>query len=304
MLIKDISDSALGGSSFPMVTYTPLQLFGDKLWLWYDFNDVSTLYSNTGATTNISNSGQIIKYVINKGKDRNYDLRSVFPNALTGTSNSVSVFQRNSLNTNKNSNFINFTGITTNAGFGPLQSISGTSTSGSGVSSLTVSMVVRLGTASNSLNNFVGGLRYNKFNVNFTRPVSDVQTTVTVFFDTNNSISLGTFIKRANERYFYLTFTIDGNRNFYSNFNNTNETSSVVTSIGTLFPIVRNVNMNPTGAGNGTGRFQLYFQDGTAQTQKGNINLEVIEYCASYEQILTPQQIINLHQYYKVKYNL
>ena len=54
----------------------------------------------------------------------------------------------------------------------------------------------------------------------------------------------------------------------------------------------------------GVGAFQLYYSDGLAQTNKGNNNFEVIEYCASYEQILTPQQIINLHQNYKVKYNL
>jgi hypothetical protein len=297
MLIKDLSNSALGGSSFPMVTYTPLQLFGDKLWIWYDFNDISTLYSDTGATTNISNSGQIIKYVINKGKDRNYDLRSVYPTALTGSSNSVSVFQRNSLNTNKNSSYINFTGATNNAGFGSLQSISGTSTSGSSVSALTVSGVIKLGPASNSENHTVGGIRGNRFIISFVRPASDVIVQPSVNLRTGVNLTIPNVPKKVGETYFYYTFTIDVNNNFYININNKFEYTTLLT--GNPWPVVPSFDMT-----SGIGKFALYFYDGTVQTIKAISGFEVIEYCASYQQILTTQQIANLHQYYKVKYNL
>lgn len=119
------------------VVYTPPQLFQSGLTIWYDFNDASTMYSDTGLTQNVVNGSPVL-YVFNKAPNRPfYDLRHIaysYPPrygvslpAFTGVSytTGASVFCANTLNTNKNTVIFN------QQTFPTLLSISGYSSSGS-----------------------------------------------------------------------------------------------------------------------------------------------------------------------------
>ena len=52
--------------SIPLVRTNPLALYGNNLVYWIDFTDSSTLFTNTGATTNVVNYGDTIRAVRSK----------------------------------------------------------------------------------------------------------------------------------------------------------------------------------------------------------------------------------------------
>lgn len=53
-------------SSIPVVRTNPLALYGANLVYWFDFTDSSTLFTDTGATTNVVNYGDTIRAVRSK----------------------------------------------------------------------------------------------------------------------------------------------------------------------------------------------------------------------------------------------
>lgn len=66
--------------SIPVVRTNPLAIYGNNLVYWFDFTDTSTLFSNTGATTNVSGYGDTIRAVRSK---------SPYGQLITTTSNTI-----------------------------------------------------------------------------------------------------------------------------------------------------------------------------------------------------------------------
>lgn len=52
--------------SIPFIRTNPLAIYGDNLVYWFDFTDSSTLFTDTGATTNVANYGDTIRSVRSK----------------------------------------------------------------------------------------------------------------------------------------------------------------------------------------------------------------------------------------------
>jgi hypothetical protein len=296
-MLKDLANNLLGnstGGGFPVVGLNPQQIYGENLTIWYDFSDTNSLFTDTGFTTNVSTSGQIIKGVINKGSDKNYNLISVYPSAVSGSTNSVSLFQRNTYNSNKHSSQLSVTGGTVNAGLGSLESISGTSTSASTVSAYTQSGVFVCGPVSNTAPHIIGGFRQNKLIPYIIRPSVDNYIEFRIIF---NASTTNTYIilKRTGQVNFFYTFTVDSNNNVYLNVNNTFITSFTLST--NIFPIIPTVSST-------LGKFMTHYYDGAAQAIKGINTMRLLEYTSSFNSVLTENQISNLHQYYKTKYNI
>ena len=100
-MLTDISGNGFTilSNNFVGPIYTPPQLFQSGLTAWYDFNDRTTLFSDTGATVPIQN-GDFIRYVVNKAPNRPlYDLLN--SQSPLDACNST-VFCANTLNTNRN----------------------------------------------------------------------------------------------------------------------------------------------------------------------------------------------------------
>jgi len=295
-MLRDLTNNFARNTTntgFPNIILNPQQIFGNDLWIWYDFNDTRSLFSDTGFTTNVINTGEIIRGVLNKGNDSNYNLTSLIPSGTTGTTQSVLSYSRNSVNSNKNSAIFSYTGGAVNAQFGSLQSVSATTTSSEVISAYTQSGVIRLGNTNNTNGHIVGGLRSNKLVPFFVRPTTDNQYSFRLI-NPSQTIDFGNAPKRVSERYMFYTFTVDSNNNLYLNINNQFITALTITNI---YPIVGSI------ASNG-GRFVTNGYDGTSFSVRSETNMELLEYCASYRTALTEEQINSLHQYYKIKYNL
>jgi hypothetical protein len=296
-MLLDISGntfSALGNTA-PTVIYQPQQIFGTGLTIWYDFNDRSVLFTNTAATINVSATNDIIRYVINKGNNPNYNLISLYPTQTSLTSNnSVLPFKLNDLNTNKNSNFISFTGGTGNSGFGVLGSISSNTTT-TQPSAFTFSSAFRTHSSTSGLNTIIGGFHRNK--VPYIVSTNSTTLNFIALWSTAAQTSFSIPIA-AGERYHYFTLTVNSSNTVNLIFNNLKYTGTTGTNI---FPIV-----SSTAPSDGLflGRFYLGYYQGNVITQRTNPNSEYLEIVISYNTILTDDQIYKLHQYYKTKYNL
>ena len=291
-MLLDISGNTFSsfGNTAPTVIYTPPQLFGTGLTIWYDFNDNSTLFTNTGATTNVSTTNDIIRYIKNKGNNSNYDLISSYPTTTSlTTTNAVLPFKPNDLNTNKNSNYVSFSGIVSNSGFGPLASISANTTT---TSAFTFSSAFRTFGTTGGLLTIIGGFQSNKGVTIINSNGSTV--TFTILWTSTLNTAISPIPIASGERYHAFTFTVDSNNNYNLIFNNLKYTGTTGTNI---YPI----NPNTTGT---NGKFYLGYYQGLSQTQKTNVNSEYLEIAVSYNTILTDDQIYKLHQYYRSKYNL
>lgn len=296
-MLTDISGNTFSslGNTAPTVIYQPQQIFGTGLTIWYDFNDKSVLFSDTGGTTNIQNSGQIIKYVRNKGNNPNYNLISIYPTAVSGTNQEVLVFKANDLNTNKNSNFVSVTGPTNNTGYGPLISIS-TNTTTTEPSAFTISSAFRTYSNTGGLLTIIGGLHRNKGIPNITSTNATTLSFSILWSNTVNT-TFSSIPIPSGERYHYFTLTVNSSNTITLIFNNLKYTGTTGTNI---FPIIPTTVLD---AGINTGRFLIGSYQGLSQTQKTNNNSEYQEIILSYNTILTDDQIYKLHQYYKNKYN-
>jgi hypothetical protein len=67
-MLLDISGNTFSslGNTVPTVIYTPPQILGTGMTIWYDLNDISTLFQVSSGTVNVSGSGQYIHYIKNK----------------------------------------------------------------------------------------------------------------------------------------------------------------------------------------------------------------------------------------------
>lgn len=298
-MLKDIAGnliSSLGGgvgaASAPTLISNPSQILGTGLTIWYDFNDTSVLFTNTAATTNVSATNDIIRYVRNKGTNPNYDLISLYPNetGLTST-NAVLAFKPNNLNTNKNSNIVSFTGGLFNSGTGPLGSISANTTSGA-TSAITVSSAYRTHGGGGGFSSIIGGFITNKC-VIFIAETSSVLLTFNISVSTSQVTSIAIPII-SGQRYHYFTLVINSNNTYTLTFNNLKYTGTLITNI---FPLVPNTTGN-------NGKFYLGFYTASAQTVKTSVNTEYLDIVISTNTTLTDDEVNRLHQYYRIKYNL
>lgn len=298
-MLKDIAGNLIsslgsGGSaaSAPINLFTPTQIFGTGLTIWYDFNDTSVLFTNTAATTNVSATNDIIRYVRNKGTDVNYNLTSCFPTQTSVTStDQVLAFKPNNINTNKNSNFVGSTGGTLSAGLGPLRSISATTTS---VSAITFSSAFRTYGSTGSLSTIIGGFIANKATVYITSNSAGLVTFNIGVATNNTTTTISNIPIVSGERYHYFTIVIASNNTYKLFFNNLTYTGTLAANI---FPLVPNT----TGD---NGRFNLGFISQITQSLRTQPNSEYLDIIVSTNTTITDDQVIALHQYYKLKYNL
>lgn len=302
-MLKDIAGnliSSLGGgggaASAPTLISNPSQILGTGLTIWYDFNDRSVLFTNTAATTNVSATNDIIRYVRNKGTDRNYDLISTFPSQTSLTStDSVLPFKANDLNSNKNSNYVAYTGGTVSNVFGPLGSISGTTTSGaSQPSAITFSAAFRMHGSTGGLFTLIGGIAPNRAALQIT--AAGLATVTVAIFPTNGTaINIPNIPIVSGERYHYITLIVNSNLTYNLFFNNLKYTGTLTS---TIFPLVTNT----TGSING--KFYLGYITRVTTPIRTQANCEYLDVVLSTNTKLTDDEVNRLHQYYRIKYNL
>jgi hypothetical protein len=302
-MLKDIAGnviSSLGGgggaASAPSTIFTPSQILSTGLTIWYDFNDRSVLFTDTAATINVSATNDIIRYVRNKGTDRNYDLISLFPSQTSLTSTeTVLPFKANDLNSNKNSNYVAYTGGNVSNVVGPLGSISATTTSGaSQPSAITFSAAFRIHSNTGGFFTLIGGIVANRAALQIT---AAGLTTVNVnIFNaaglSTNSINNIPIV--SGERYHYITLVVDSNLNYKLFFNNLRYTGTLVS---TIYPIVSNTTSF-------NGRFYLGYISRLTTPIRTQPNTEYLDVVMSTNTALTDDEVNRLHQYYRIKYNL
>jgi|694.fasta_scaffold03657_21 hypothetical protein len=275
------------GSTIPTSTLNPQQIFGNKLTIWYDFNDQSRLFSDTGFTTTITNN-QVIRSIRNKGtgNGRNYDLYSV-SSVLSGTTS----WRQNYINSNKN--------LIVKSG-GPLgvyRTVSALTISDS-ASAMTYSVVYRASTTasqvvaiSSSNTGFQQGIQFfvnsssNACTINLkagagfgSGPFSQVIFTPLAFRKTGYNIA---------------TFTVDSasTLTFYHN----EQLVGRATTTGTTHPIVLTSNTVPM-------YFNYSIASGGGTTSADGS--EFLEMILSDGVCLTQDQVNNLNEYFKIKYNI
>jgi hypothetical protein len=298
-MLKDIAGNVIsslgsGAASAPSTIFTPSQILGTGLTIWYDFNDVSTLYSNSAGTINVANTGDYILYVKNKATDRpNYDLRKAISSnlplsAFSATTDAVLIFKKSALNTNKNTDYIYHNGATSGAN-NPILSLSSYTTTGK--SAFTWSAVMRA-----TSNTFIYSCFNNsgfqaRFNLTFTNN-NNISITIGVSASlTTNSVTIPCNLTKSNG-YFYFTMTVDQNKNgiYYLNDRILATTATTVLQ----YPIITSTNQSCAP----------YFGVGGSSNPRANINTEITEYIFNDSEVLTPDQVFKLHQYYTIKYNL
>ena len=282
-------------NTIPTVIYQPQQIFGTGLTIWYDFNDRTVLFTNTAATINVSATNDIIRYVRNKGTDRNYDLTALFPSQTSLTStDSVLPFKANDLNSNKNSNYVAYTGGNVSNIDGPLGSISATTTSGaSQPSAITFSAVFRMHSSTGGLATLIGGIRPNRAALQI-NAVGLTTVSIDIFPTNGVQINIPNIPIISGERYHYITIVVDSNLNYNLRFNNLKYTGTLTS---TIYPIV----LNTTG---NNGKFYLGYISRIATPIRTQANSEYLDVILSTNTALTDVQIDRLHQYYRIKYNL
>jgi len=279
------------GSTFPVNVYNPQQLFGDKLTVWYDFNDQSTLFSDTGFTTTVTNN-QNIKGIRNKGtgNGRNYDM---YDDNGDGTPISGgSIWKENYINTNKN--------LSLKSGLGRYRSFSALTVNDS-ASAMTYSVVYKAPTTSSNLypiscsNQGFRQMLYlninttsNLYTINIQNnggggigPLASVSVTIPAFTDLKYNIA---------------TFTVDstGTLNFYHNDNLILTTTGITGNLP-LFPLVPSSLTSP---------IRINFSVGGSSQVNSTDGVEILEMILSDGVCLTPDQVNKLNQYFKLKFNI
>jgi hypothetical protein len=276
------------GSTFPVNFYSPQQIFGDKLTIWYDFNDQSTLYSDTGFTTTISNN-QNIKAIRNKGtgNGRNYNMYDDGTTVSAGT-----IWKQNIINSNKS--------ISSKGGIGRLRTVSALTVSDSS-SAATYSLVYRCPTTTSqiypttcsdtgfrqefgiTINSTTSQYTIQLKNQNAnTGPLFNVITTIPAFSKTNYNI---------------ITFTVDntGTLNLYHNDNLINTTTGVTGTTLPTFPLVSTANTSP---------LRINFAVGGSSSAFSTDGSEILEIILSDGICISQDQLYKLNQYFKLKYNI
>jgi len=279
------------GSTFPVNVYNPQQLFGDKLTVWYDFNDQSTLFSDTGFTTTVTNN-QNIKGIRNKGtgNGRNYD---IYDDNGDGTAISAgTIWKQNAINSNKN--------LSQKGGLGRYRSFSALTVNDS-ASAMTYSVVYKAPTTSSNLypiscsNQGFRQMLYlninttsNLYTINIQNnggggigPLASVSVTIPAFTDLKYNIA---------------TFTIDssGMLNLYHNDNLILSTTGITGNLP-LFPLVPSSLTSP---------IRINFSVGGSSQVNSTDGVEILEMILSDGVCLTPDQVNKLNQYFKLKYNI
>jgi hypothetical protein len=305
-MLTDISGNGYTvlSNNFVGAVYTPPQLFNREFTIWYDFSDKTTMFSDTGATSSITNN-QMVRYVRNKAPNRPlYDL--INPTFPASTSNS-SYFGENSVNTNKHSLYV-LTPNTATAGAN-LRSISAYSSSGKTAFTLGVCFrfTSTVGTRSNAINfGGAGGLAGARLSVfTNTTTVSDIIGGNAQSF--NYEIYVGAVLLRSgvvvgfnnytSSRYLSSIFVLENNRDYYWYVNDSlvlsgagrNTALSAVTTIFTssipqtqVYPMWSFGGTQNAGSFSGTELLEVVFSDGEA---------------------LSYDRVIKLFNYYQSKYN-
>lgn len=291
-MLLDISGNTFSslGNTAPSIIYQPQQIFGTGLTIWYDFNDTSTLFSDSGATTNVQNTGDYILYVKNKAIDRpNHDLRQSIPSntplsSFTSSTSSVFRLNKSALNTNKNSNFFIHNSVLTSAPYA-LAGISGYSTTGK--SALTWSGVFRVLTANTAY--VSASFQTNLFAIRFTNS-NNIRITIGFTPSITTIATFNTNLTKSNG-HFCCTITLDQNKNGVIYFNEQKITTNQLS--GTTYPLLASSNF-----------FIPFFVQGTSFTTRSNSLSSLVEFCFNDSEVLTDNQVLQLHQYYRTKYNL
>lgn len=282
------------GSTFPINVYTPPQIFGNDLLSWYDFNDTSTLYTNTALTTNVVNNNDLILGVRNKGtgNGRNYNLTQV------NTTGNVLQYKKNAINSNRN--LANFTASTSTASLITTNAYVLTSTTSSYTFSFcyknaTVSSDHILFTLSEGSFNQIISIRYNAttnaFDINIKNGSSIIP----------NGGSLASFswagsgtLQATELKYNVFTLTINPNSlvTLYHN-----DTKATFTGNTNFHPISSNVFSS-------TQRATINWSIGGSFQVASTTNSQILEMVISDKICATDEQVNNLRQYFKIKYNI
>ncbi len=308
-MLTDIS-----GNSYTMISnnfispiYTPQQLFQSGLTIWWDFNDRSTLYSDSGGTIPINN-GDVIRYVRNKVQNYPlYDLRNPV-NPTSATINNSSFFSANTINTNKNSHVCN-AGNTAQAQ-AALRTLSGYQSTNK--TAFTFSAFFRLtstGTKSNIANFGTTVLTAARFSF-ITTPDNGLGVTgglesgylpvvnINVYVGGLQIINIdvdGLNTKNSG-RYFSATFVLDNNRNFFCYINDNLITSGNNTNTamsGVTLPIFRSASMLG----------YTFYGFGGSQASGSGFQSELNEVILSDGEALDLNGVRRMHNYFLHKYN-
>jgi hypothetical protein len=293
-MLLDISGNTFStlGNTVPTVIYTPPQILGNDLLSWYDFNDTSTLYTNTALTTNVVNNNDLILGVRNKGtgNGRNYNLFQTSP-----TTN-VHQYKKNVINSNKN--LANFTASTVAATLITTDNYILSSTT----SSYTFSFCYK--------NPLITGehILFTLSQVTFNQVISITYNASTNAFDVNikngssiipNGGSLASFswvkdfqVTELKYNVFTLTITPNSLVTLYHN-----DAKATFTGNTNIHPI-----SNPTVGSSQKGA--INYTIGGSSTRASSTNSQILEMVISDKVCATDEQVNKLHQYYKVKYNI
>lgn len=276
-------------SNVPTVIYQPQQIFENKLTIWYDFNDQSNLFSDTGFTTTITNN-QVIKGIRNKGtgNGRNYNLYTI--GSISGTTS----WRQNYINSNKN-----LTLVASGSPSGVYATVSALTISDS-ASAMTYSFVYRASTTSSAIYAIscsnTGFQQLIAFFVNTSTNTYQINLKAGGIFG-NGPLATNTFtIPSSSFRktgYNICTFTVDSASTL--SFYHHDQLIGRVTTTGNTHPIGLTSNTLPM-------YFNYSIASGGGAVSTGGS--EILEMILSDGVCLTQDKVIKLNQYYRVKYNL
>jgi len=290
-MLLDISGNTFSsfGNTAPTVIYQPQQIFGTGLTIWYDFNDKSVLFSDTGLTTTITDNQQI-KGVRNKGlgNNRNYDLFDD-RNAVSA----LTIWKQNYINTNRN---LSIRGGPT----GRLRTVSALTISNS-ASAMTYSFVYRASTTSSAIYAIscsnTGFQQLIALNVSTTNNTYEINLKRGGGFG-SGPLSVNSFIVPSSSfkktGYNICTFTVDSASTL--TFYHHDQLVGIVTTTGNTHPIGLTSNTIPM--------YINYTIGGGGGAQVTTNNSEILEMILSDGVCLTQNQVSQLNQYYRTKYNI
>jgi hypothetical protein len=282
------------GSTFPINIYTPPQIFGNELLSWYDFNDTSTLYTNSALTTNVVNNNDLILGVRNKGtgNGRNYNLNQI------NTTANVHQYKKNAINSNRN--LANFTGSTTTASLVTRDAYVLTSTTSSYTFSFCYKNPLTTGnhilfTLSETGFNQVISMYYNATTNTFEINIKSGSGIVPNGGSLASLSWAGSGALQATElKYNVFTLTINANSlvTLYHN-----DAKATFTGNTNLHPISSN-------SFSSTQRAAMNWSVGGSFQSVSSTNSQILEVVISDKVCATDEQVNNLRQYFKIKYNI
>jgi hypothetical protein len=289
-MLLDISGNTFSslGNTIPTVIYQPQQIFGTGLTIWYDFNDQSNLFSNTGLTTTI-NDNEVISGVRNKGlgNNRNYNLYNV-GSSFSG----ATVWRQNYINTNRN--------LTIKASqLGILRTVSAITISDS-ASAMTYSIVYKAPTTSSAI--YATSCSNTGFQQLIALYIDTSTNTYLINLRANAGFPIGplssnSFIMPSSlfkkTGYNICTFTVDSASTLTCYHHD--QIVGRVTTTGNTHPIAPTANTLP---------IYINYSIGSGGGGVSTNGTEILEMIISDGVCLTQDQVIKLNQYYRVKYNL